>query len=40
VFGIEDVIDPAQTRPLLCEWAHEAYATLATTRPTDARYRP
>jgi acetyl-CoA carboxylase carboxyltransferase component len=40
VFGIEDVIDPAHTRPLLCEWAHEAYATLATARTTDARYRP
>jgi propionyl-CoA carboxylase beta chain len=40
VFGIEDVIDPAQTRPLLCEWAHGAYATLATARTTDARYRP
>jgi propionyl-CoA carboxylase beta chain len=40
VFGIEDVIDPAHTRPLLCEWAHDAYATLATTRTTARRYRP
>ena len=41
VFGIEDVIDPAHTGPLLCEWAHEAYAALAAERPTDAgRYRP
>jgi acetyl-CoA carboxylase carboxyltransferase component len=39
VFGIEDVIDPAQTRPLLCEWADEAYATL-TGAPTARPYRP
>lgn len=29
-FGVEDVIDPAETRPLLCEWVREAYAALAT----------
>jgi propionyl-CoA carboxylase beta chain len=40
VFGIEDVIDPAHTRPMLCEWAHEAYAVLDTAPTTDARYRP
>jgi propionyl-CoA carboxylase beta chain len=40
VFGIEDVIDPAHTRPLLCEWAHDAYATLATARTTARNYRP
>ena len=27
-FGIEDIIDPRQTRPLLCDWVHDAYATL------------
>lgn len=40
VFGIEDVIDPAHTRPLLCEWAHDAYAVLATARTTARHYRP
>lgn len=24
-FGIEEIIDPRQTRPLLCEWIEEAY---------------
>jgi acetyl-CoA carboxylase carboxyltransferase component len=27
-FGIEDIIDPRQTRPLLCDWVHDAYAAL------------
>ena len=29
-FLVEDIIDPADTRPLLCEWVHDAYAVLAT----------
>lgn len=35
-FGIEEIIDPRQTRPLLCEWVHDAYALLPTQlgRPT------
>ena len=24
-FGIEDIIDPVETRPLLCEWVEMAY---------------
>ncbi len=24
-FGIEDIIDPRDTRPLLCEWVEMAY---------------
>ncbi len=28
-FLVEDVIDPAETRPLLCEWVGAAYETLA-----------
>ncbi len=24
-FGIEDIIDPRETRPLLCEWVEAAY---------------
>ena len=27
-FGIEEIIDPRDTRPLLCEWIHTAYALL------------
>jgi acetyl-CoA carboxylase carboxyltransferase component len=27
-FGIEEIIDPRETRPLLCEWVRDAYATL------------
>jgi len=29
-FGIEDIIDPRDTRPLLCEWAHDAYRIVPT----------
>jgi propionyl-CoA carboxylase beta chain len=41
-FLVEDVIDPADTRPLLCEWAAGAYAQLAATpRPSPpTSYRP
>ncbi|MFL5625932.1 MAG: methylmalonyl-CoA carboxyltransferase, partial [Ktedonobacteraceae bacterium] len=27
-FGIEEIIDPRDTRPFLCEWVHDAYALL------------
>ncbi len=27
-FGIEEVIDPRETRPLLCEWVEESYRVL------------
>ena len=33
-FLVEDVIDPAETRPLLCEWAADAYAVLSSEPPT------
>lgn len=29
-FNIEDIIDPRETRPLLCEWIETAYQTEAT----------
>lgn len=29
-FGIEDIVDPRDTRPLLCEWIEEAYRVLPT----------
>ncbi|HSZ39313.1 MAG TPA: hypothetical protein VK817_05090, partial [Trebonia sp.] len=27
-FGIEEIIDPRATRPLLCDWVRDAYAAL------------
>lgn len=27
-FGVQDIIDPRDTRPLLCDWAGQAYKTL------------
>jgi len=27
-FGVEEIIDPRETRPLLCEWVRDAYALL------------
>ena len=27
-FGIEEIIDPRDTRPLLCDWAQQAYERL------------
>ena len=29
-FGIEEIIDPRQTRPLLCQWAEDAYRVEST----------
>lgn len=29
-FGVVDVIEPAATRPLLCDWVRDAYAVCAT----------
>jgi acetyl-CoA carboxylase carboxyltransferase component len=35
-FGVQDLIDPRDTRPLLCAWVHEAYRVLPelTGRPS------
>ncbi|GAJ98057.1 hypothetical protein [Geomicrobium sp. JCM 19055] len=27
-FGIEEIIDPRDTRPLLCDWVEDAYKRL------------
>ncbi len=27
-FGVEDIVDPRETRPLLCDWVRDAYAVL------------
>jgi acetyl-CoA carboxylase carboxyltransferase component len=32
-FGIEEIIDPRETRPLLCDWVHDAYAVLRSRPP-------
>jgi hypothetical protein len=32
-FGIEEIIDPRETRPLLCEWARDACAVLRDGQP-------
>jgi acetyl-CoA carboxylase carboxyltransferase component len=41
-FLVEDVVDPAQTRPLLCDWVESAYDVVASTpRPAPPQsYRP
>lgn len=35
-FGVEDIIDPRETRPRLCQWVHDAYRVLPrlTGRPS------
>jgi acetyl-CoA carboxylase carboxyltransferase component len=30
-FGVEEIIDPRRTRPLLCDWVHDAYAVLPSS---------
>ncbi|KAH6660794.1 propionyl-CoA carboxylase-like protein [Truncatella angustata] len=34
-FGIEEIIDPATTRPLLCQWANHVYEELLPIRIRD-----
>lgn len=34
-FGIEEIIDPANTRPLLCEWVEHVYEQLLPIRLRD-----
>ena len=39
-FGVEEIIDPRDTRPLLCDWAeraHELVAHEAGAGPEGAR---
>ena len=38
-FGVEEIIDPRQTRPLLCEFAENAQRLLRP-EPTRVQYRP
>jgi acetyl-CoA carboxylase carboxyltransferase component len=40
-FGIEHIIDPRDTRPILCDWVEQAYALEATQLgPRTRGYRP
>jgi acetyl-CoA carboxylase carboxyltransferase component len=36
-FGIEEIIDPRETRPLLCEWVENAYRVLPSELGTKRR---
>lgn len=36
-FGVVDVIAPAETRPMLCRWANDAYRLLRTHAPGPRR---
>jgi len=42
VFGVEDVIDPAETRPRLRRWVSTAYRTMASgpVGPSGRTFRP
>ena len=42
IFGVEDVIDPAETRPRLCDWVAGAYESMAAgdVGPSGRRFRP
>jgi acetyl-CoA carboxylase carboxyltransferase component len=32
-FGVEEIVDPRESRPLLCDWVKDAYAVLRGTSP-------
>jgi propionyl-CoA carboxylase beta chain len=35
-FLVEEIVDPVDTRPLLCDWVEQAYATLSSIEPHRA----
>jgi len=37
-FGIEEIIDPRETRPLLCDWVKDAYAVLRGSPPSKPSF--
>jgi acetyl-CoA carboxylase carboxyltransferase component len=39
-FEVEDIVDPADTRPLLCAWVRTAYETLGAEQPAPPSYPP
>ena len=38
-FGVEDVIDPRETRPLLCDWAARAHELVGQEIPAGGEKR-
>ena len=42
MFGVEDIIDPAETRPRLCRWVAQAYRTMSSgpVGPSGRTFRP
>jgi acetyl-CoA carboxylase carboxyltransferase component len=34
-FGISEIVDPAKTRPLLCQWTGHVYASLLPERVAE-----
>jgi propionyl-CoA carboxylase beta chain len=38
-FMVEDIIDPRDTRPLLCEWAERAHELVAMAAPQGPKTR-
>jgi acetyl-CoA carboxylase carboxyltransferase component len=42
MFGVEDIINPAETRPQLCRWITLAYHTMAAgpVGPSGRTFRP
>jgi acetyl-CoA carboxylase carboxyltransferase component len=42
MFGIEDIIDPAETRPQLCHWVTSAYHSMSSgpVGPSGRTFRP
>jgi hypothetical protein len=40
-FGIEEIIDPRETRPILCDWVETAYGVLPMQLgPKTRGFRP
>ena len=40
-FGIEEIIDPRETRPILCDWVETAYSLLPMQLgPKHRGFRP
>jgi acetyl-CoA carboxylase carboxyltransferase component len=39
-FGILDIIDPRETRAILCDWVEDAYEVLSAQRGSGAAWKP
>jgi hypothetical protein len=38
-FSVEEIIDPRDTRPLLCDWAERAHELMALEAPKGPKAR-